>query len=1253
MKRKVLSLLLALVMCLSLLPSAALASDGHTHYLCGDDCSGIGGHQENGTKTDFVEWTDKLAKEQNGEEKTAANSLPNEKGNYYLNGTVTLAEGWHPADGTVLCLNGKNIEAGGSFDTIIVDNGITFTLTDCKNSGKVKRDGTGNSGRGVYVDNTGMFNMYGGDVHGNSTSKEGAGVNARGTFNMYGGSITDNVLTTDNTFGGGGVCVGSAYSGTGETRNETFNMYAGTIYHNESGSGGGGVEISSGTFNMYDGSVNLNKSVAAGGGVYVGHNKFNMYGGSITENSCSTRYVGGGLYVRQYYWEDARMTVSGNAVIKDNKMGGIADDVHLESPSNYVTVIGIGEDGLKSKASIGVYTSLKPSADSGVRITEANDVDYSANFFSNEGYYINYNDDKKLEVTNAKPEHAHPICGKSCTHTDEHGKIPASEWKPIASEAELRAIEGAGNYYLTDDITLTSITNYETTAFCGWDVPDGAVLCLNGHNVAMKNPAKSDLDRGEGNNRYYNDHAEVLKVSGHFTLTDCKNSGEITHAEDSQGNKYNGRGVDVLGGTFDMYGGKISGNYSEYGVGGSGVFIHKNWVLDKKGVFNLYGGEISGNTGKNGGGVSDFGGEFNMHGGKIVNNVADSTLGNSGISSGNGTGGGVYVGWTSAFAMTGGEISGNTADVSGGGVHAVAFAEGPGSAEIKVSGGASVFGNTVNGKANNVYLENSVSEKAEVKSKITVAGELTGKDKCIGVTVGDAADGSVVAVGNNLTDAHKVKFFSDDDNYEIAFGGLDLVLKNKGGNVHTHVWTYARTDTNVIVARCDVGNCPAPAGGTVTIKAPENTVYDGQFKPAVLKVSDNWRGVSKDRIEIKYEEKVNGADWLPLYNPPSETGTYRAYIKLGNTQAYAEYTITEGDSSDVSGKIKFKDGTLTYTGKGLKYEKATITGNYKGSFTYTYEVKDSGALDEDGLPVAVGTYIVTATYTDGNYSGSKTAILTVKKASSSRPPMGDGSSGPVTYPVNISANANGTVSASAKNASEGSTVTVTVKPDNGYELETVTVTDSAGNELKLMDNGGGKYSFTMPGSGVKVSAVFAEDNSVLNFFYDVPNDAYYYEAVKWALEKGITDGIGNGLFGSDKTCTRAQIVTFLWRAAGSPEPKTAAGFSDVPAGAYYAKAVAWAVENGITTGVDGTRFAPDTACTRAQGMAFLFRASKASASGVPAFSDVAENAYYAKAVKWAADNGITNGIGNGLFGSDNPCTRAQIVTFLWRMYAGK
>ena len=259
----------------------------------------------------------------------------------------------------------------------------------------------------------------------------------------------------------------------------------------------------------------------------------------------------------------------------------------------------------------------------------------------------------------------------------------------------------------------------------------------------------------------------------------------------------------------------------------------------------------------------------------------------------------------------------------------------------------------------------------------------------------------------------------------------------------------------------------------------------------------------------------------------------------------------------------------------------------------------------------------------------------------------------VTYPVNVPGETErGSVSSNVKNASKGSTVTITVEPEDGFQLADLTVTDKDGNELPLTDKGDGKYTFTMPAGKVEVNATFAEKIET-SPFADVSTDAYYYEAVKWAAEQGITGGVGGGLFAPDQSCTRAQIVTFLWRAAGSPEPKSMRSFSDVPEDSYYAKAVAWAVENGITVGTSATTFSPDATCTRAQGVTFLFRAAKASADGAPAFRDVAADAYYAAAVKWATDNSVTNGIGGGLFGSDNDCTRAQIVTFLWRLYAGK
>ena len=258
-----------------------------------------------------------------------------------------------------------------------------------------------------------------------------------------------------------------------------------------------------------------------------------------------------------------------------------------------------------------------------------------------------------------------------------------------------------------------------------------------------------------------------------------------------------------------------------------------------------------------------------------------------------------------------------------------------------------------------------------------------------------------------------------------------------------------------------------------------------------------------------------------------------------------------------------------------------------------------------------------------------------------------------TYPVTTpDKTENGTVTANRRYAERGDTVTITVKPDDGFKLDDLTVTDKNGKELKLTDKGNGKYTFTMPASKVEVNATFVKEVEI-SPFSDVSTSAYYYEAVKWAQEKGITGGIGNGLFGPNQPCTRAQIVTFLWRAAGSPEPKAMSSFSDVSADSYYAKAVAWAVENGITTGTGDGKFSPDATCTRAQSVTFLFRAIGKLVDSKAEFSDVLTDSYYANAVAWAVENGVTNGIGDGLFGPDNSCTRAQIVTFLFRAYQGK
>ena len=270
---------------------------------------------------------------------------------------------------------------------------------------------------------------------------------------------------------------------------------------------------------------------------------------------------------------------------------------------------------------------------------------------------------------------------------------------------------------------------------------------------------------------------------------------------------------------------------------------------------------------------------------------------------------------------------------------------------------------------------------------------------------------------------------------------------------------------------------------------------------------------------------------------------------------------------------------------------------------------------------------------------------------------GSGSGGSSSYPITVpSKTENGTVTVSPKNASAGSTVTITVKPDSGYVLETISVTDKNDNDLKLTDKGNGKYTFTMPTSKVEIKVTFMEDNSVLNFFYDVPNDAYYYEAVKWAAENGITGGVGNSLFAPNQPCTRAQIMTFLWRAAGSPVVNYQMPFTDVDEGAYYAEAVRWAASTGIVTGLTETTFGTDSVCTRAQAAAMIYRCAQAQGKGFTGawmfhlpFTDVPEWAY--ESVAWCYMNGVTTGVSETAFAPGNDCTRAQIVTFLWRAFS--
>ena len=442
----------------------------------------------------------------------------------------------------------------------------------------------------------------------------------------------------------------------------------------------------------------------------------------------------------------------------------------------------------------------------------------------------------------------------------------------------------------------------------------------------------------------------------------------------------------------------------------------------------------------------------------------------------------------------------------------------------------------------------------------------------------------------------------------------------------------------------------APAGVSISGAPTSKTYGDADFTLTASVANagtgtGTWTWISSDPTVLQ----VTGS---------GATATVKV-LKVGSATITAKYEsdTTMGEQTTAAITVGKRVITVTADNKSM-----TVNGTLP-TFTVTYGNLPSGVQAED----IFDTLASASTTADGKTTGSfditvtapvlkpvaatnydigtiTTGTLTVNSAYT-----GGGGGGVSTYAITVDSAKNGTVTVSPKSAAKGTTVTLTVDPDKGYTLETITVTDGSGKEVKLTEKNG-KYTFTMPASKVTVKATFMEDNSMLNFFVDVPANAYYYDAVLWAAENGITGGVDATHFAPNATCTRAQAVTFLWRAAGSPAPKSSENpFTDVKAGSYYYDAVLWAVENGITNGTSATAFSPNATCSRAQIVTFLWRSQKSPAADtVNPFADVAADSYYANAVVWAAENGITGGTSATTFSPSNNCTRAQIVTFLFR-----
>lgn len=791
----------------------------------------------------------------------------------------------------------------------------------------------------------------------------------------------------------------------------------------------------------------------------------------------------------------------------------------------------------------------------------------------------------------------------------------------------------------------------------------------------------------------------------------CVNSGGHLTIKDSGSNathkfKPNGDGLWVLdeNGSETVTGGVITGGTGYPIQFGSGAHAYTAYYggavyIELGGTLNMGGGSIVGCSAVYGGGVY-VAGEFVMTGGSIIGCAADR-------------GGGVCMRDNDAvFNMSGSAAiryckaaSKDTSYAPGGGVYALGAFTMSGNAAISncecITGSGRAAGGGVYVSYHNKNTEFTMGGNAVIENcKVTASSQNSWTGSYGGgvlvssrssLTLKDQAAIRKCSAKNTAGGAtHGGGIFAEGT---LTIAGLAEVDKDCSAAVGSGIYMEVGPDFIVsqnlyanggVIAGEVVLNSASNHGATLKITGSDEGVTE--FKGSVL---NNNGIIEKGKFtgEVTNNGTITGGKFTgTVIN--GEGGTIAEGVSITELKFIVTFD-NEGTRTtaiiDNGGKLneptvqtkegyRFDGWYYDNSGSEAKWNFGTDTVTRAMTLTAQWVQTYNVAFDTNGgsavAPVAVDAgstvtkpadparsgYAFDGWYTENTYenpydfhaavTGSLTLYAKWNAIVYSDP----------TYAVSAPTAENGKIAVSPKNASAGSTVTITVKPDSGYVLETISVTDKNGNDLKLTDKGGGKYTFTMPASKVEIKATFMEDNSVLNFFYDVPNDAYYFEAVKWAAENGITGGVGNSLFAPNQPCTRAQIVTFLWRAAGSPVVNYRMPFTEVDEGAYYAEAARWAASTGIVTGLTETTFGTDSVCTRAQAAAMIYRCAQAQGKGFTGawmfhlpFTDVPEWAY--ESVAWCYMNGVTTGVSETSFAPDNDCTRAQIVTFLWRAFS--
>lgn len=1171
MKNRFFSIILALSMCLSLLPTMAVAADSeesttHTHCICGAAHHEVGDHTDE-ERIEFTAWTDQLAVEQNGSGSTAANSLPSASGNYYLTGDVSLEKRWELKNDVVLCLNGHDIvrtKGSNSNSDVIYIRNKTFCLTDCQDSGKITH-AEGINGRGVYVyaktDEHSSFSMYAGAIANNHISTTdnytyGGGVYVgAGSFTMYGGSIYGNSLSAKYSAYGGAVYAKSA---SNNSQKASFTLYAGNIYENSASSGGGVWVGEPSDIKMTGGSIYGNKAIN-GGGLYVnGCANVLLSGGSITGNTAS---LGGGVYQNN---TSVPVELSGNIQIignvrngeKDENtgmyIGNTADNYRLPTRSfswelspNFC--FGIGE-GLEDTARVGV-TALYRNNDNSVVMKD--ELAFAKNAVEGRDYSRIFSCDQNTAETAYLP-----VYRVATTENNAEVLVFRKRWIVSFESNGGSAVDfqyftpGNNKEYPVEEPTGVTREGYTLE---GWYTsPDFA------------EDTKWDFTTN--------------KASGNVTLYAKWNVNQYTITFDPDG----GTAVDAV--TQD-YGTTITAPAAPTKTG----YIFDGWNKEVPTTMPAENLKITA-TWK----PITYKLVFDPNGGEGTMDALELTYDTSAaLTEGGFTRTGyTFTGWNTQADGAGtayedqAQVENLTTEAGGAVTLYAQWDINQYTITFDTDGGTAVNAVTQD------YGTAITAPAAPTKTGYTFAGwlpELPSTMPADGLELKaqwTANEGAIVFItgGGTAIDSitghygDPVTRPADPEREGYTFDGWDTEIPetlNEGTLTITAKWTVNQyTITFDTDGGTEVAAITQDYGTTITAPAaPTKTGY-------------------------------TFVGWTNLPSTmPAESRTVKARWSANS------YTI----SFDTNGGSKIDAITQKYGTDITAPASPTKTG-----YTFAGWDQDIPAnMPAENMKITakwtVNQYIITFD-TDG---GSKISAITQDYGSK------------VTAPPNPTR--------------EGYTF-------KGWDKAVPSVMPAENVSIKALWEKNAEPD-PEPDPEPNPEPDPEPDPEPNMPFVDVKVGDWFYDSVLWALERDITEGTSATTFSPARGCTRGQMVTFLWRAAGEPKANNPVNpFEDVKEGAYYYDAVLWAVEQGVTNGTSETTFEPDSICTRGQSVTFLWRYyGKPQSSDVDnPFADVKKGAYYYDAVLWAVEHGITNGVKLDLFAPNHMCTRAQSAAFLYR-----